>query len=72
MKFTKTTIPDLLIIEPKVFQDDRGYFMESFKNSLIKKYLPEIHFIQDNESKSSKGVLRGMHFQKGEWAQAKL
>ena len=72
MTITKTPIADLLIIEPKVFQDDRGYFMESFKNSLIEKYLPEIHFVQDNESKSTYGVLRGIHFQKPPFAQTKL
>ena len=72
MTITKTPIADLLIIEPKVFQDDRGYFMESFKSSLIEQYLPEIHFIQDNESKSTYGVLRGIHFQKPPFAQTKL
>jgi len=72
MTITKTPIPDLLIIEPKVFEDDRGYFMESFNSSLIEKYLPEIHFIQDNESRSTYGVLRGIHFQKPPFAQTKL
>lgn len=72
MKFTKTPIPDLQVIEPKVFQDDRGYFMESFKKSLIERCLPEVHFIQDNESKSTYGVLRGIHFQKPPFAQTKL
>jgi dTDP-4-dehydrorhamnose 3,5-epimerase len=72
VKFTKTPIPNLLVIEPKVFQDDRGYFMESFKKSLIEQYLPEVHFIQDNESKSTCGVLRGIHFQKPPFAQTKL
>ena len=72
MKITKTPIVDLLIIEPKVFQDDRGYFMESFKYSSIEKYLPGSHFTQDNESKSTYGVLRGIHFQKPPFAQTKL
>lgn len=72
MTITKTPIADLVIIEPKVFRDDRGYFMESFKNSLIEKHLPEVHFVQDNESKSTYGVLRGIHFQKPPFAQTKL
>ena len=72
MKFIKTTIPDLMIIEPRVFQDERGYFMESFKSSFVEKHLPHINFIQDNESKSTYGVLRGIHFQKPPYAQTKL
>lgn len=72
MTITKTPLAGLLIIKPRVFQDDRGYFMESFKSSLIKKYLPKIHFIQDNESKSTFGVIRGIHFQKPPFAQTKL
>ena len=53
MKKTKTFIKDLFIIEPEVFSDDRGYFMESFKDNWFKKEFPEIKFIQDNESKST-------------------
>lgn len=72
MKITKTPIDDLLILEPNLFMDERGYFMESFKNSFFKKYFPEINFIQDNESKSEYGVLRGIHFQMPPFAQTKL
>ena len=72
MKIIKTPIKDLLIIEPKVFEDRRGYFMEAFKNSFIRTNLPELTFVQDNESKSKYGVLRGIHFQKPPYAQTKL
>ena len=72
MEITKTFIEGLVIIQPKVFEDERGYFMESFKDSFIKKNFPEINFIQDNESKSSYGVLRGLHFQKPPFEQTKL
>ena len=72
MEIIKTSIEDLIIIMPKVFEDERGYFMESYKDSLIKENFPEINFIQDNESKSSYGVLRGLHFQKPPFEQTKL
>lgn len=72
MEITKTSIDGLLIIKPKVFEDDRGYFMESYKDSFIKESFPDIHFVQDNESKSSYGVLRGLHFQKPPFEQTKL
>ena len=72
MKFIKTAIPYLTIIEPKVFGDHRGYFFESFNFNEFKENIGEVHFVQDNESKSSKGVLRGLHFQKPPYAQAKL
>ena len=72
MKITNTTIKDLVIIEPKIFEDSRGYFMESFKQSFITENFSEISFIQDNESKSNYGVLRGIHFQKPPYAQTKL
>lgn len=72
MEIIETSIKDLVIIQPKVFNDDRGYFMESFKESFIKKNFPDIHFIQDNESRSSYGVLRGLHFQKPPFEQTKL
>ena len=72
MEIIKTSIKDLIIIMPKVFEDERGYFMESYKVSLIKENFPEINFIQDNESKSSYGVLRGLHFQKPPFEQTKL
>lgn len=62
----------MFIIEPKAFIDARGYFMESYKQSEFKKHIGEICWIQENESKSSKGVLRGLHLQIGEFSQAKL
>jgi dTDP-4-dehydrorhamnose 3,5-epimerase len=72
MNFIKTKISDLTIIEPKVFGDHRGYFFESFNFNEFKENIFEVNFVQDNESKSSKGVLRGLHFQKPPYAQAKL
>lgn len=72
MNFIKTAIPDVVIIEPRVFNDDRGYFFESFKQDLIEKHLGDIKFVQENESKSSYGVLRGLHYQLPPYAQAKL
>ena len=72
MEIIKTSIDGLVIIQPKVFEDQRGYFMESFKESFIKENFPDIHFIQDNESRSSYGVLRGLHFQKPPFEQTKL
>jgi dTDP-4-dehydrorhamnose 3,5-epimerase len=68
----KTEIPDLVIIEPKVFGDSRGYFFESYKKEFLDNQIGKIDFVQDNESKSSFGVLRGLHFQKPPYAQAKL
>jgi len=72
MEFIKTEIPEVIIIEPRVFGDERGYFFESFNQKQFEENVEEITFIQDNESKSSKGVLRGLHFQKPPFAQAKL
>ena len=72
MKFIKTEIPEVVIIEPNVFGDHRGYFLESFNQKEFEKNIGEISFVQDNESKSSRGVLRGLHFQKPPFAQAKL
>lgn len=72
MKFIETEIKDVVIIEPSVFGDDRGYFMESFNQAAFEEYVGKVNFIQDNESKSSKGVLRGLHFQKPPFSQAKL
>jgi len=72
MKFIKTIIPDVYIIEPSVFGDDRGYFLESFNLKSFEENVYPIKFVQDNESKSSKGVLRGLHFQKPPFNQAKL
>lgn len=72
MKFIKTEIPEVVIIEPKVFGDSRGYFLESYNKKEFEKNVIITEFIQDNESKSSKGVLRGLHFQKPPFEQAKL
>jgi dTDP-4-dehydrorhamnose 3,5-epimerase len=72
MKFIETIIPDVYIIEPSVFGDYRGYFLESFNLGEFKKNVCPINFVQDNESKSFRGVLRGLHFQKPPFNQAKL
>ena len=73
MEFIKTEIDGVWIIEPKVFNDDRGYFFESFKQAEFDKNVGyHVDFIQDNESKSSYGVLRGLRYQEGDTAQAKL
>jgi len=72
MEIVKTKIPDLYIIKPRVFEDNRGYFFESYnKNTFLQSGIDQ-NFVQDNESKSSKGVLRGLHFQKTPFAQGKL
>ena len=72
MKSIETKIKNLLLIEPKVFEDSRGFFMESYNYNTFKELGIDNVFVQDNISKSSKGVLRGLHFQKDEYAQAKL
>ena len=72
MDYKETCIPGVFVIEPRVFNDARGYFFEAFKKNEFNEHVGEIDFIQDNESKSSYGVLRGLHYQKGEWSQAKL
>ena len=72
MKFTKTNIEGLVIIEPRVFGDERGYFLETYNEKEFEESIGKISFVQDNESKSSKGVLRGLHFQKPPFHQAKL
>ena len=72
MKFTEQKLKGVFVIEPQVFGDSRGYFMESYKKELFEKYIGAVDFIQDNESRSSYGVVRGLHFQKGEWSQSKL
>lgn len=72
MDYIKTAIDGVYIIEPRVFKDDRGYFFESWKQSDFEEHIGKVNFIQDNESKSSYGVLRGLHYQKGEYSQAKL
>lgn len=72
MEIIKTPIEGLVIIQPKVYSDERGYFMESFKESFFQENFPQIKFIQDNESRSTYGVLRGLHFQKPPFEQTKL
>ena len=72
MKFIKTTLQDLVIIEPRVFKDGRGYFMESFRMDLFEKEIGKINFIQENESYSKYGVLRGLHYQVKPFDKSKL
>ena len=72
MKVIQTAIPGVVIIEPRIFNDERGYFFESFSQRDFNQEVREIQFVQDNESKSSYGVLRGLHFQKTPYAQSKL
>ena len=72
MKLLKTNITDLTIIEPRLYKDKRGYFFEPYNKEKFDKYFGVTNFIQDNESKSEKGVLRGFHFQKPPFDQAKL
>ena len=72
MELIKTTIKDLLVIKPKVFGDDRGYFFESWSKAAFEKNGLNLDFVQDNQSLSSKGVLRGLHFQNPPFAQGKL
>tara|TARA_B100000900_G_C20601770_1_gene725960 strand:- start:3594 stop:4148 length:555 start_codon:yes stop_codon:yes gene_type:complete len=72
MKIINTEIPNLVIIEPSVFRDVRGYFFESYNQKKFEETVSKTCFLQDNESKSTRGVLRGLHFQKPPFAQAKL
>ncbi|MDE1208110.1 dTDP-4-dehydrorhamnose 3,5-epimerase [Tenacibaculum larymnensis] len=72
MIFKQTDIPEVVVIEPKVFGDQRGYFFESFNQKEFEENIGRINFVQDNESKSVFGALRGLHFQKPPFAQAKL
>ena len=73
MKFSRAEISDVIMIEPKVFSDERGYFFESFKQNELNEFLGyDVNFCQDNESKSTYGVLRGLHYQESPFAQAKL
>lgn len=72
MKVIETAIEGVVIIEPRIFKDDRGYFFESFSEKDFNAQVREVHFVQDNESKSCYGVLRGLHFQKPPYAQSKL
>ena len=72
MDYISTAIAGVYIIEPRVFSDARGYFMEAWKHEEFCSHVRSVTFIQDNESKSSRGVLRGLHYQKGAFSQAKL
>ena len=73
MKFSRAEIPDIIIIEPDVFKDERGYFFESFKENELNDFLGyDVKFCQENESKSSYGVLRGLHYQEQPFTQVKL
>jgi dTDP-4-dehydrorhamnose 3,5-epimerase len=72
MEYIKTEIDGVYILEPRVFNDARGYFFEAWKKEDFEEHVGKVDFIQDNESKSSYGVLRGLHYQKGKYSQAKL
>lgn len=72
MEYRETEIPGVFIIEPRVFTDARGYFFEAWKEAEFETHVGPVHFLQDNESQSGYGVLRGLHYQKGEYSQAKL
>ena len=72
MEVIKTAIEGVFIIEPRLFKDDRGYFFESFSQREFNEKIRKVNFVQDNESKSGYGVLRGLHFQKPPYAQSKL
>ena len=72
MNFIKTELDGVVIIEPKVFGDNRGYFFEAYNKNVFKQAGIDCDFVQDNQSFSSQGTIRGLHCQLGEWAQAKL
>lgn len=72
MDYIMTELEGVWILEPQIFEDSRGYFMEAWKNADFQRHIGEVNFIQDNESKSSRGVLRGLHYQQGDLSQAKL
>ena len=72
MTIEHTSIPDVVIVHPDIFRDARGYFFESFNEKAFAQQMYLVHFVQDNESKSCRGVVRGLHYQKGASAQAKL
>ena len=71
MKYTKLNIPDVILIEPQVFGDERGFFMETWREDKFKSTIADFSFVQDNHSKSSQGILRGLHYQT-KHAQGKL
>ena len=72
MEYKETEIKGVFILEPRVFNDARGYFMEAWKQADFEEHIGKVNFIQDNESKSGYGVLRGLHYEKGDFSQAKL
>ncbi len=72
MPFSTTPIDDLLVFEPKVWEDERGYFFESFNQNAFDDFGLNVNFVQDNQAKSTYGVLRGLHYQKAPYGQAKL
>lgn len=72
MKVIPTELPGVVILEPRVFGDSRGYFFESFSQRVFREKVCDVDFVQDNESKSGYGVVRGLHYQKPPCAQAKL
>lgn len=72
MEYRETEVKDVWVIEPRVFHDGRGYFMEAFKQAEFEAHIGTVNFVQDNESKSTYGVLRGLHYQRGDASQAKL
>lgn len=72
MEYRETAVSGVFVIQPRVFADSRGYFVESFKQAEFEQHVGPVNFIQDNESKSTRGVLRGLHYQRGAFSQAKL
>jgi len=72
MDIHETALPEVLVFEPRVFGDERGYFFESFRKDILEEHIGEVDFVQDNQSKSGYGVLRGLHFQKPPFTQSKL
>lgn len=72
MEYLKTDLEDVYLIKPKVFGDERGYFFESFRQDEFEKNIGKVDFVQENQSKSTCGVLRGLHYQEGQYSQAKL
>lgn len=72
MKFTPMRLPEVLLIEPQVFKDERGFFLEDYRKDIFAKQGIQVDFVQDNHSLSRKGVLRGLHFQRAPMEQAKL
>lgn len=72
MRIEHTSIPEVVVVHPEIFRDARGYFFESFNERAFAELVGPVHFVQDNESKSCRGVVRGLHYQKGKDAQAKL